>query len=139
MPMNVRLSRFALVSHREKPRGTSSHAASMPDADIGVLSDNVTQHLVRSKNADGAEQICGRLRIAFAAGQRTGSVHVAFCPPLAATPDLEVEQLDGPEARIKTAQLLPYGARLDLKLSAAATEPTGVLLHFSARTMAREK
>ena len=59
---------------------------------------------------------------------------MAFCPPFAATPELEVEQLDGPEARIKTAQLLPYGARLDLKLAAAAEEPTSVLLQFSART-----
>ncbi len=68
------------------------------------------------------------------AGQRTGSLHVAFCPPFTATPELVVEQLEGPEARMKTAQLMPYGARLDLKLAAAAEEPTSVLLQFSART-----
>jgi hypothetical protein len=72
--------------------------------------------------------------MAFTAGQRTGSIHVAFCPPFAAVPEVEVEQIDGPEARIKTAQLLPYGVRLDLKLAAASEEPTSVLLQFSARS-----
>ena len=92
------------------------------------------QQLTRSQAADGAEELFGWLRMAFAAGQRTGSIHVAFCPPFVATPELAVEQIDGPQVRIKTAQLLPYGVRLDLKLAAAAEEPTAVLLQFSART-----
>ena len=53
-------------------------------------------------------------------------------PPL---PNWKWSNSTGPqEARIKTAQLLPYGTRLDLKLAAAAEEPTNVLLQFSART-----
>jgi hypothetical protein len=96
---------------------------------------DVVQQLTRSRAADGAESIAGWLRLPFAAGQRTGSVHVAFCPPLAAAPALSVEQIGGPEARVKTAQLLPYGVRLDLKLAAAAEEPADVLLQFSARTV----
>ena len=89
--------------------------------------------MTRIKAADGTEELSGWLRMPFAAGQRTGSVHVAFCPPLPAAPELSVEQIDGPEARVKTAQLLPYGARLDLKLVAASEEPASVLLQFSAR------
>jgi hypothetical protein len=50
-----------------------------------------------------------------------------------------VEQLEGPEARIKTAQLMPYGARLDLKLAATAEGPCSVLLQFSARAEPRRK
>ena len=87
-----------------------------------------------ARRPTGPNELSGWLRMPFAAGQRTGSMHVAFCPPFAATPELAVEQIDGPEVRIKTAQLLPYGARLDLKLAAAAEEPTAVLLQFSART-----
>jgi hypothetical protein len=109
------------------------------DSDVAALPEDVTQQLTRSQAADGTETLSGWLRMAFAAGQRTGNVHVAFCPPFAATPELEVEQLDGPETRIKTAQLLSYGARLDLKLAAAADEPTSVLLQFSARTGQAEK
>jgi hypothetical protein len=94
----------------------------------------VIQQLTRSQAADGAEELSGWLRLPFAPGQRTGTVHVAFCPPLRVTPELAVEQVEGPEARIKTAQLLPYGARFDLKLAAAAEGPTAVLLQFTART-----
>ena len=103
-----------------------------------IPAEEVTQQLVRSRAADGTETLSGWLRTFFAAGQRTGSVHVAFCPPLDAMPKVAVEQIDGPEARIRTAQALPYGVRLDLKLAVAAREPTGVLLQFSA-TSAREK
>jgi hypothetical protein len=99
------------------------------------LSAEVTQQLTRSETADGATEVCGRLRLPFAPRQRTGSIHVAFCPPLPVTPELRVEQIEGPEARIKTAQLLPYGARFDLKLAAASEEPTAVLLQFTARTV----
>jgi hypothetical protein len=103
-------------------------------SDPFLMPAEVTQQLTRSRAADGTEQLFGWLRMPFAAGQRTGSVHVAFCPPLEMTPEVEVEQIDGPDTRIKTAQLLPYGARFDLKLSAVAQSPTTVVLQFMART-----
>ncbi len=90
------------------------------------------QQLTRTRAADGSERLSGWLRAPFLAGQRTASVHVAFCPPFAAVPELSVEQVDGPPARVKTAQLLPQGARLDLKLASAAEEPHDVALEFSA-------
>ncbi len=104
------------------------------DVDDELPPGEVVQRLTRSRAADGSETVAGRLRVPLAAGQRTGSVHVAFCPPLAAVPKISVEQLDGPESRIKTAQLLPYGVRFDLKLADAAEEPAFVLLRFTART-----
>jgi hypothetical protein len=97
-------------------------------------SEEVLQQLTRSQAADGSELLAGWLRMPFSPGQRTGSIHVAFCPPFAETPEVMVEQTDGPETRIKTAQLLPYGARLDLKLHSAAEHPVSVLMQFSART-----
>ena len=45
-----------------------------------------------------------------------------------------VQQTAGPQSRIRTAQLLPYGVRLDLKLAAAATSDASVLLRFTARS-----
>ena len=77
------------------------------DAEDVILPKGVSQQLTRSQTADGVEELSGWLRIAFVAGQRTGSLHVAFCPPFVTTPELAVEQLDGPEARLKTAQLMP--------------------------------
>ncbi|MBN1394928.1 MAG: hypothetical protein JW959_07890 [Pirellulales bacterium] len=103
-----------------------------------IPAEEVTQQLIRSRTADGREVLSGWLRTFFATGQRTGSVHVAFCPPLDDRPEVAVNQIAGPEARIRTAQALPYGVRLDLKLAEPAREPTGLLLQFSAAS-AREK
>ena len=93
----------------------------------------VSQQFTRTTTADGGEELAGWLRISFAAGQRTKNAHLAFCPPFARAPELSVEQLDGPEARIKTAQVLPYGARLDLKLPPSSESPVAIVLHFTAR------
>ncbi len=120
----------------DAPHGATPHALLL-DRETADLAEEVTQQLTRRQTADGADELSGWLRMPFAAGQRTGSIHLAFCPPMAATPELAVEQIDGPEARIKVGQLLPYGSRLDLKLAAAAEEPTAVLVQFSARTPGR--
>ncbi|MBN2476914.1 MAG: hypothetical protein JXB62_20065 [Pirellulales bacterium] len=103
-----------------------------PAATAGPPAEDVLQQLTRSQAVDGSEHLSGWLRMPFAAGQRTANVHVAFCPPFARTPQLRVEQLGGPSARIKTAQLLPYGVRLDLKLAAAVSRPESVVMQFSA-------
>lgn len=94
---------------------------------------SVTQQVTRLQASDGTETISGWLRASFQPGQRTASVHLAFCPPFSGMPSVEVEQVDGPPGRIKTVQLLPYGARFDLKLFNDAEEPLDVLLQFSAR------
>jgi hypothetical protein len=92
----------------------------------------VVHQLTRRRTNEGADELAGWLRVDFAAGQRTGHAHLAFCPAFERAPRLEVEQLDGPRARIKTAQLLPYGARLDLKLSATAEHPERLTLRIAA-------
>lgn len=93
---------------------------------------DVLQQLTLSRAKDGSQQLAGWLRMPVAVGQRTGNLHVAFCPPFAKTPEIEFEQLSGPPCRVKVAQRLPYGARLELKLAVAATEADSVLLRFSA-------
>lgn len=101
---------------------------------VATPAEGVLQQLTRSRAADGSERLSGWLRAPFLAGQRTASVHVAFCPPFAAIPELSVKQIAGPPARVKTAQLLPQGVRLDLKLASSAEEPHDVALQFSARS-----
>ncbi len=99
----------------------------------GPPGEDVVQHLVRSQAADGSEELRGWLRAPFATGQRTTLVHLAFCPQFVRTPELTVEQIDGPEiVRINKA-LFSFGARLDLKLAVAAEGACSVLLQVSAR------
>jgi hypothetical protein len=91
----------------------------------------LTQQFLRTRTEDGAETIRGQLCAHFDAGQRTATAHLAFCPPLATVPELTLELSAGPEARIKVAQLLPYGARLDFKLLEPAEEPAEVVIDFT--------
>jgi len=98
--------------------------------------DDVTQQLTRSRTAEGTELLSGWVRVEMAGGQRSANVHLAFCPPFARTPRIAVEQTEGPQVRIKTVQLLPYGARFDLKLVALSEEAATVLLEFLAEAVA---
>jgi hypothetical protein len=111
------------------------HSSILQEANVveADLPEAVTQQFTRSTAADGADEFAGWVRVPFAVGQRSGSMHLAFCPQFARTPVLVVEQIDGPEARIKTAQVLPYGARLDLKLQSPVDSPEAIVLQFSAR------
>jgi hypothetical protein len=100
----------------------------------GPASADVVEQQVRSRSEDGTETLCGWLRVALAPGQRSASVHVAFCPPFARTPVVDVQQREGPAVRIKTAQLLPQGARFDVKLAQPSDSSDAVLLEFSAQS-----
>ncbi|MHB1036069.1 MAG: hypothetical protein ACYC35_20565 [Pirellulales bacterium] len=111
----------------DKPEAASRRGSMPPD-------EAIAQQLVRRRAADGVEVVEGWLRVAFEANQRTANVHVAFCPAFLQTPEVRVRQVDGPEARIKEGQVLPYGARLDLKLDEPSAEPATVLVEFSARS-----
>jgi len=97
-----------------------------------AFSGDLLQQMTRRVMPEGTEQVSGWVRADVAGRQRTTSVHLAFCPSFATTPEIEIEQLDGPEARIQIGQLLPHGVRLDLKLAQAAEEATEVVLEFSA-------
>jgi len=99
-----------------------------------ISPEDVVQQLMRSHTPDGSEVLSGWLRVEMAAGQRSASLHVAFCPPFVQTPHLAVEQLSGPATRIKTVQLLPYGTRFDLKLDQPSPSASSVLLQFLARS-----
>jgi len=131
-PAAVPAGRTRRVEPAQPPATDTAAHVAIPPAEVPA--DDITQQLTRSVAAGGLDVLTGWLRAGFAPGQRTASVHVAFCPPFAKTPRLAVEQLDGPSARIKTAQLLPYGTRLDLKLTHPATDASDVLLRFRAHS-----
>jgi hypothetical protein len=113
--------------------GRAPASSAAPEAEVTRPAAAVLQQLTRSADGD-AEQLAGWLRMPLATGQRSGSLHVAFCPPFRAAPQVEFEQLEGPAARIRIGQLMPYGVRLDVKLSAPSPAPAGLLLRFVARS-----
>jgi hypothetical protein len=98
-----------------------------PDAQL----DAISQHLVRRKLPDGGETIEGWIRAEFSGGQRHATAHLAICPPLDRVPECFAEQMDGPPAQVKVAQILPYGARFEIKLDKPALDPANVIVEFS--------
>jgi hypothetical protein len=132
-----------MITTRQPTRPVHSPKAEQPDTCFAELPSEappgaeVTQQFARCRTSDGGELMTGWLRVPFAASQRNATVHLAFCPPFARTPRVSVEQMEGPVARIKMVQLLPYGARIDLKLGIQMDCPLDVLLQFSAQTEPR--
>lgn len=115
------------------PRPSDSPFPAVDECDMDAVdSPDVLQQLTRRRTADGGEILSGWLRVPLAANQRTANVHVAFCPPFPRNPQVAVDQLGGPAARIKKVQVLPYGTRLDLKLAEHSDMPGSVVLQFSA-------
>jgi hypothetical protein len=105
---------------------------SIEDAEPSEPPADVMQQLTLRTTADGAQELTGWLRMNLAAGQRTGTLHVAFCPPFDRPPVVEAEATSGPNCRIKAAESLPYGARLEIKLNSPATEDESLLIWFFA-------
>ncbi len=64
---------------------------------------------------EGLEIAEGELQIDFAPAQREQSVHLAFCPGLAAAPDLELEPIEALDWDLKVAAVYPFGARLTIR------------------------
>ena len=100
--------------------------------------------------AGGALEVNGRASVSFAPGQSTAYLHVAFCPPFAHTPQVEVqvawprspaESKAGAErssaapaarAEVTVGKLFPWGMRLDVKRTETSTRDERVELTFRA-------
>lgn len=102
-----------------------SGAEPPPDDELSV-----SQQLRRGTTPEGTDVLQGTLHVAFTQDQRQTSVHVAFCPPFRATPQLDFETGDGPDVEVKLGQVLPYGARFELKL--AEPGPASATVEFTA-------
>ncbi|HEY1067363.1 MAG TPA: hypothetical protein VGE52_14675 [Pirellulales bacterium] len=88
--------------------------------------------LTRRRSADGVECWSGKLYIELTPGRRTGSEHIAFCPPLPAAPHVEFRQIGGPPARVQATEIRTFGLRWEVKLQDAASEPVRVVVAFTA-------
>lgn len=100
-----------------------------------ILSEpEVMQEFVRGRQSGGGELLRGWVRVPFVPGQRSASVHLAFCPPFESVPSVDIVGQFGPECRIKVVQVLPLGARLDVRLQHASSTHDSVILEILATT-----
>ena len=103
-----------------------------------IIPANVSQQLTRAVGDDGCEILYGLLRGHFAPGQRSLRLHVSFCPPFETVPQVSVDKVEGPELTVRVGQVLPYGARLDLRLKTLDAEPLDVVLELFVREERRD-
>jgi hypothetical protein len=99
--------------------------------------DDANDQQITRQSCNGEDRLAGHVRVRFAAGQRTAEAHVAFCPPFDRAPHVEFEAVSTPAARIELGQVLPMGARWDVKLAQPAKQPTAILLRFTATLAAK--
>ncbi len=100
---------------------------------------DVMQQLTLRTTAEGGQELSGWLRMPVAVGQRSGTLHVAFCPPFEQAPDVQVEAVSGPTCRIKVTEAMPYGVRIEIKFDASAANEETVLLSFFAANESGER
>ncbi len=123
------------------PQVLAEDTSAESNAEVGdwfeqVCTDpQLVQFQTRRREEDGIESVHTVLRIQLAATQRTVMAHLAFCPALPSAPQVEFEQVDGPECRINLAACLAHGIRLEIKRASAET-PGEVLIEVMARSTA---
>jgi hypothetical protein len=100
------------------------------------LDEAVWQQFERRVREDGTQAIAGWVRADVAARARHATAHVAICPPFDRAPECFAEQMAGPSAQIKIAQVLAHGVRFEIKLDEPADEPARVLVEFSIQERA---
>jgi hypothetical protein len=108
-------------SRRPMARHDSEAAPSRSDE---PLPGRLLQRLERFESPTGADCLRGRLNLSIPAGSRTTHAHVGFCPAFAETPAVQVTtEYDGVDAVVAAAEILPWGVRVECRLSEPAEEP----------------
>jgi hypothetical protein len=90
------------------------------------------QQLTRYRSPDGTHSIHGTLLAEFEPGERSTTIHAAFCPPFEVLPEVEVEVTDDSFATVKLTQLLHNGVEIDVRLPQPATGAQHVTIEMMA-------
>ena len=114
--------RPALLRSGNGPRAVSHHSPTdeLADDSDAELPRGLVQQLTRIRE-DGRESIHAVLLAEIPAGDRQAAIHVAFCPPLDQKPQLTAHALDAGDAEVRVTQAETFGARIEMRLPAAAT------------------
>ncbi len=103
------------------------------EATLG-MPPGLRQRLERFQSSDGVDHVVGRILIDVATGSRTGHGHLGFCPPFVAMPAVDVtSEDDSVEVVVSAAEVVPWGVRVECRLSEPAEEPLAIPVHVIAR------
>jgi len=102
---------------------------SAAEAEQSEIPPGLIQQVTRTLEGD-RELIHAVVRVKIAANDRLAVVHLSFCPPLAALPQLSAHSLDADEADVRITQAETFGARLEVRLPLANNTPRTVMIEL---------
>jgi hypothetical protein len=105
--------RWALFPAKRSSPPIGARSTSVQDDPVD---EQLLQQITRTPTAEGREVIHGTLVAELAAGERSATLYVAFCPPFERLPQVEAEATDCPDASVKLIQALHHGAQLEVCL-----------------------
>lgn len=109
---------------RRRPRRTADRAPGQ-----------LRQRFARYETPAGAECVRGRIAVLIASGARSGHGHVGFCPAFERSPTVAVStDYDGVEATVAAAEILPWGVRVEVRLTEPAEEAIVIPVDLVAST-----
>jgi hypothetical protein len=122
-----------LIFHRLR-RARASPARPLPPPLLAEqvepeIPASLVQQITRVQE-EGRESIHGLLRAEIPAGDRLAVVHVAFCPPLAAAPELQAHAIDAEDADVRITQAETFGTRIEARLQEPAVDRSSVLIEL---------
>lgn len=85
------------------------------DIDDEAIDPATLQQWTRVKLPSGGERVDAVIRVDFAAGQQTASLHLPLCPPFPQPLAWELSMLDAADMSLHIARSLTSGVRIDLK------------------------
>ena len=119
----------------EQPPVAPSAPASRASEGSPEPPGRLQQRLERYESVEGTDCISGHVRLSIPAGGKATHAHVGFCPAFAATPLVQVStEYDGVEAVVTAAEVLPWGVRIECRLSEQAEEPLEIPVDLVAKS-----
>jgi hypothetical protein len=100
------------------------------------LPAGLVQRLTRVRE-DDRESIHALLPTEIPSGDRLSVVHLAFCPPLDAVPELTAHSLGNEEAEVRITQAESFGVRIEVRLPQPADVVRTVLVEILGSAICR--
>lgn len=116
----------------EPASDTVSDRETFPPAVGSPITDHAPPiHYQKRLIVDGVEVIEGEATADFLPGQKEAILHLSFCPPFSALPDVHAEDALGGDLEIRAEAVYPFGARLSVRrasgIEAAASRQVSYL------------
>jgi hypothetical protein len=107
------------------------------EAEEPEIPEGLVQQVTRVLEGE-RESIHALVRAEIAAHDRLSVVHLAFCPPLAARPELTAHAVDADDAEVRITQAEAFGARIEVRLPKVDKSARSVMIEVLGSVIARQ-